>query len=232
RPNQCKQLDIAGNISFLRTARRSTAKRAQTTTTASKVVGGSKKKRKRIPVVGESLPCHFVSPPYEISTDTLFPIRASKFHWSWDYFIAESDKKASYNLCKETIKHRPVTRLEEHLERKHKILDPYSDRVNHESNSDNDMAANEDITEKLVAFLPPPVLFFVPSPARQLHLSPTAINTKNSYSQPLAGDLLHMSSQICQSRAGPLLCSHRIVSPVDFSPVFDTANVCSTEQTL
>ncbi|KYM99940.1 hypothetical protein ALC62_09292, partial [Cyphomyrmex costatus] len=41
---------------------------------------GSKKKRKRrrIPVVGESLPCHFVSPPYEISTDTLFPIRASR----------------------------------------------------------------------------------------------------------------------------------------------------------
>ncbi|KYN22899.1 putative cytochrome P450 6a13 [Trachymyrmex cornetzi] len=77
RPNQCKQLDIAGNISFLRTARRSTAKRAQTTATASKVVGGSKKKRKRIPVVGESLPCHFVSPPYEISTDTLFPIQAS-----------------------------------------------------------------------------------------------------------------------------------------------------------
>ncbi|KYM86397.1 hypothetical protein ALC53_04097 [Atta colombica] len=78
RPNQCKQLDIAGNISFLRTVRRSTAKRAQTMATASKVVGeGSKKKRKRIPVVGESLPCHFVSPPYEISTDTLFPIQAS-----------------------------------------------------------------------------------------------------------------------------------------------------------
>lgn len=33
RPNQCKQLDIAGNISFLRAVRRSTAKRAQTTTT-------------------------------------------------------------------------------------------------------------------------------------------------------------------------------------------------------
>lgn len=31
RPNQCKQLDIAGNISFLRAVRRSTAKRAQTT---------------------------------------------------------------------------------------------------------------------------------------------------------------------------------------------------------
>lgn len=40
RPNQCKQLDIAGNISFLRAVRRSTAKRAETTTTtmtASKV---------------------------------------------------------------------------------------------------------------------------------------------------------------------------------------------------
>lgn len=37
RPNQCKQLDIAGNISFLRAARRSTAKRAQTTATV--VVG-------------------------------------------------------------------------------------------------------------------------------------------------------------------------------------------------
>lgn len=38
RPNQCKQLDIAGNISFLRAALRSTAKRAQTTTTSSKAV--------------------------------------------------------------------------------------------------------------------------------------------------------------------------------------------------
>lgn len=81
RPNQCKQLDIAGNISFLRAALRSTAKRAQTTTTTG-VEGsrdaraarrsecrrktasweGGKKKRKRIPVVGESLPCHSVPP--------------------------------------------------------------------------------------------------------------------------------------------------------------------------
>jgi hypothetical protein len=50
RANQCKQLDIAGNISFLRAARRSTAKRAQTVT-------GRREKRKRVPVLGESLSC-------------------------------------------------------------------------------------------------------------------------------------------------------------------------------
>lgn len=47
--------------------------------------------------------------------------------------------------------------------------------------------------------------------ASQLHLSTTAINTKNSRSQSLAGDLLHMSSQICQSRTAlsPLTASSR-----------------------
>lgn len=61
-PNQCKQLDIAGNISFLRAARRSTAKRAQTTTTASKVdrflgeqSGKDGGRKKRAPHPSESL---------------------------------------------------------------------------------------------------------------------------------------------------------------------------------
>lgn len=47
--------------------------------------------------------------------------------------------------------------------------------------------------------------------ASQLHLSTTTINTKNSHSQPLAGDLLHMSSQICQSctALSPLTASSR-----------------------
>ncbi|KYN39357.1 hypothetical protein ALC56_06283, partial [Trachymyrmex septentrionalis] len=86
RPNQCKQLDIAGNISFLRTARRSTAKRAQTTATA--VEGGRgegcKELRRQKEDLGTALhkPVRIhqladYSPPYEISTDTLFPIRAS-----------------------------------------------------------------------------------------------------------------------------------------------------------
>jgi len=93
RPNQCKQLDIAGNISFLRAARRSTAKRAQTTTTTTTTtmttttttgVGrwlgcckehrrkggrpcgqeGGKEKRKRIPVLGESLSCLRIRRPF------------------------------------------------------------------------------------------------------------------------------------------------------------------------
>lgn len=53
RPNQCKQLDIAGNISFLRAARRSTAKRGPDDGLwASKAVGILREAPKEGKIVG------------------------------------------------------------------------------------------------------------------------------------------------------------------------------------
>ncbi|EGI67658.1 hypothetical protein G5I_03702 [Acromyrmex echinatior] len=76
--------------------------------------------------------------------------KEDKFHWTWDYFIAKSDTEATCKKCDKTIKYHSVTNLKNHLKRIHKIFNPNSDRVegNNESNTDNDMIANEDITKK------------------------------------------------------------------------------------
>ncbi|XP_011053866.1 PREDICTED: uncharacterized protein LOC105145764, partial [Acromyrmex echinatior] len=76
--------------------------------------------------------------------------KEDKFDWAWDYFIAKSDREATCKLCGSSITYRRVFQLKSHLKRIHKIFNPNSDLVegNNESNSDNDMIANEDIIKK------------------------------------------------------------------------------------
>ncbi|XP_011065259.1 PREDICTED: uncharacterized protein LOC105152590 [Acromyrmex echinatior] len=75
--------------------------------------------------------------------------KEDKFHWTWDNFIAKSDTEATCKKCDSTIKYHTVYDLKRHLKRIHEIVNPNSDRVeDNESNSDNDMIANEDITKK------------------------------------------------------------------------------------
>ena len=40
-----------------------------------------------------------------------------KFHWTWDYFIAESDAQAKCKQCALTIKYYSITNLKCHLKR-------------------------------------------------------------------------------------------------------------------
>jgi len=46
--------------------------------------------------------------------------KEDKFHWTWDYFMAESDTEATCKICYLTIKNRTVTCLKKHLKRMHK----------------------------------------------------------------------------------------------------------------
>ncbi|XP_018350030.1 PREDICTED: uncharacterized protein LOC108753169 [Trachymyrmex septentrionalis] len=79
--------------------------------------------------------------------------KEDKFHWTWDYFIAESNTQAKCKQCALTIKYYSITNLKSHLKH-HKILGPNSDCTDNDSNSDNDMTANEDITQKIDNFIP------------------------------------------------------------------------------
>ncbi|XP_018053023.1 PREDICTED: uncharacterized protein LOC108690311, partial [Atta colombica] len=80
--------------------------------------------------------------------------KEDKFHWTWDYFIADSDIEAICKKCNSTIKYQSVSCLKKHLKRMHKILSPNSDHIDNESNSDNDFIANEDLTQKTDSFIP------------------------------------------------------------------------------
>ncbi|XP_012061977.1 PREDICTED: uncharacterized protein LOC105625246, partial [Atta cephalotes] len=80
--------------------------------------------------------------------------KEDKFHWIWDYFIAESDIEATCKECNLTIKYQSVSCLKKHLKRIHKILGPNSDHIDNESNSDNNLIANEDLTPKTDNFIP------------------------------------------------------------------------------
>ncbi|XP_011063018.1 PREDICTED: uncharacterized protein LOC105151168 isoform X1 [Acromyrmex echinatior] len=71
--------------------------------------------------------------------------KVDKFDWSWDYFIAKSDREATCKICDSTIKYHTVTELKRHLKHVHKILGPNSNPVDNESNLDNDTSTNEDI---------------------------------------------------------------------------------------
>ena len=46
--------------------------------------------------------------------------KEDKFHWTWNYFIAESDTKATCTKCDITITNYSVTDLKMHLKRIHK----------------------------------------------------------------------------------------------------------------
>ena len=46
--------------------------------------------------------------------------KEDKFHWTWDYFIAESDIYARCKICKLTIKYNLVKYLKNHLKIIHK----------------------------------------------------------------------------------------------------------------
>ena len=43
--------------------------------------------------------------------------KEDKFHWTWDYFIAESDTQAKCKQCALTIKYYSITNLKCHLKR-------------------------------------------------------------------------------------------------------------------
>ncbi|KYN39211.1 hypothetical protein ALC56_06416, partial [Trachymyrmex septentrionalis] len=78
-------------------------------------------------------------------TDNFVPVAVLHKHL-WDYFIVESDTKAICKKCDLTIKYHTITDFKKHLKRYHKLVD-------NESNSDNDMIANEDITPKIDNFI-------------------------------------------------------------------------------
>jgi len=46
--------------------------------------------------------------------------KEDKFHWTWDYFTAESNTEATCKECNLPIKYQSVTCLQKHLKRMHK----------------------------------------------------------------------------------------------------------------
>ncbi|XP_018313630.1 uncharacterized protein, partial [Mycetomoellerius zeteki] len=69
-----------------------------------------------------------------------------KFNWTWDYYIAKSNREATCRLCKVTVRYTYVSDLKYHLKTNHEISGPTSDKViGNENNSDDGMDANKDV---------------------------------------------------------------------------------------